>query len=232
MQADLKRSEALSNDYARLLKKSRFPVVACPDFLAISVVGKTFAKANIFLGAQDCAPAGRGALTGEVSATDLATLGVNYVILGHSERRTIAGESDELINQKIKTALVNGLVPIVCLGENLEAKEAGQAKSVLVRQLKKALKGVKVKKASEIIIAYEPIWAIGTGQAIIPKEANAIHHFLKASAFKLLKVKPRLVYGGSVTADNSALFLKEPQIDGLLIGGASLNAIELAQICS
>ncbi len=231
MQVDLSQALALAKEYKRVLKNSRHELVACPDFLALPTVAKIISGTKVALGVQDCAPASRGALTGEISPVDLITLGAHYVIIGHSERRLIMKESDNLIRLKIEAALKEKLVPIICVGESLPDKEAGRAKTILLNQLKAALKGLKLKKASDIIIAYEPIWAIGTGEPIIPLEAGAIHRFLKSQAAKFTGLTPRVIYGGSVNAANAALFLAESQVDGLLVGGASLKADDFSVIC-
>ena len=222
----------LAKDYKRVLKNVKHLVVACPDFLALPSVAKIFNKTKLFLGAQDCAPASRGALTGEVSATDVFSLGARYVILGHSERRLVMAESNDLIRLKIEAALKGKLTPIICVGESLPDKEAGRAKEILSTQLKSAIKGLKLKKASDIIIAYEPIWAIGTGEPIIPIEAENIHRFLKAQAANIVGQIPRVIYGGSVNADNATIFLKQANVDGLLVGGASLDVNKFVSICS
>lgn len=232
MQIGPEQGLVLAKEYKRVLKNVKNEVVACPDFLALSSVAKIFPKTKISLGAQDCAPASRGALTGEVSAADLIGLGARYIILGHSERRLVMAESNDLIRLKIEAALKERLIPIICVGESLPDKEAGKAKEVLSAQLKSAIKGLKLKKASDIIIAYEPIWAIGTGEPIIPVEAESIHRFLKAQAAKIIGQIPRVIYGGSVNAENASAFLKQENVDGLLVGGASLDANKFVKICS
>jgi triosephosphate isomerase len=205
-------------------------LVICPDYLALSSVAKLIKSSPILLGAQDCASLNRGTLTGEISPLDLKNLGVKYVIIGHSERRTKLGESDQLINEKIKAALALKLIPVICLGESLEIKESGQTRKFLMSELKSALRTVEISSASSLIIAYEPLWAIGTGHAIIPAEAELMAAFLEAEAAKILKKKVRVVYGGSVDVDNAAEFLKQKHIAGLLVGGASLKA-NFSSIC-
>ncbi len=222
----------LAKEYKRLLKNVKNELVACPDFLALPGIAKIFSQTKIALGAQDCAPASRGALTGEVAAIDLSSLGARYVIIGHSERRLVMGEGNDLIRLKIEVALKEKLIPIICVGESLPDKEAGKAKEILAAQLKSAIKGLNLKKANDIIIAYEPIWAIGTGEPIIPVEAENIHRFLKAQSAKLIGQIPRVIYGGSVNVDNAANFLKQANVDGLLVGGASLDAAKFYNICS
>lgn len=231
MQLDYAQGLRLARDYKKTLKDIKSEIVVCSDFLTLPLIAKVFAKTKIALGAQDCAPASRGAFTGEISAADLFRLGVRYVILGHSERRLIMSESNELIRLKTEISLQEKLTPIVCVGESLADKEAGKTKEVLLAQLKLALKGAKIKRAADIIIAYEPIWAIGTGEAIIPLEAERIHRFLKDQAVKLIGLAPRVIYGGSVGPGNAINFLQQANVDGLLVGGASLDAGKFARLC-
>jgi triosephosphate isomerase len=184
------------------------------------------------LGAQDSAVTNYGAYTGEVSPVNLKALGVKYVIIGHSERREHLHENAAIINAKIKTALTNKLIPVLCVGEKLIEKENGDAKKFLSQELRLALRGVKIKSAGDLVIAYEPLWAIGTGHSIIPLEANIINAFIRAQAAKILHKSVRVIYGGSVAAENSAEFLRQKNVDGLLVGGASLKVEEFSSICS
>ena len=231
MQLDSTQGLLLAKEYKKVLKNVRSEIVVCSDFLTLPLIAKVFTKTKFTLGAQDCAPASRGALTGEISATDLFSLGARYVILGHSERRLIMSESNELIRLKIEIAHKEKLTPIVCVGESLADKEAGKTKDVLLSQLKSALKGLKLRRATDIIIAYEPIWAIGTGEAIIPLEAESIHRFLKDQASKLIGFAPRVIYGGSIGPNNAINFLQQTSVDGLLVGGASLDAGKFTRLC-
>lgn len=220
MQLSPKESITLAKKFkARAEKGSQ--IIICPDFLSLPLISPLLKRTAISLGAQDCANKERGALTGEISPADLKTLGVKYVIIGHSERREKLGENDQLINSKIIAALKNGLVPIICVGEKLTDKEAGRTRQVLNSQLRYALRGVKIKKASDLIIAYEPLWAIGTGQAIIPAEAELIASFLEKETKKILGKKIAVLYGGSVDLQNAPIFLEQNHVAGLLVGGAS-----------
>jgi triosephosphate isomerase len=195
-------------------------------------VATALAKSAIAWGGQDCSPHASGAYTGEVSAAMLAELGCRHVIVGHSERRAMHGESDELVAAKAAAALANGLVPIVCVGETLAEREAGTTERVVARQLGAVIEllGARI---DEVVVAYEPVWAIGTGKTATPAEAQAVHAFLRAlladrgaSAGAI-----RILYGGSVKADNAAQLFAEPDLDGGLIGGASLKAADFIAIC-
>lgn len=213
-------------------KKSSNQVVICPDYLALPAIAAILKGGSYQLGAQDSAITNFGAYTGEVSPANLKSLGVKYIILGHSERREHLHENSAIINAKIKAALQNKLMPVLCVGEKLAEKESGETKKYLNEELRHALKGVKLNKATDLVIAYEPLWAIGTGQASLSSEANLISLFIKQQAFKILKKNIQVLYGGSVQADNYSQFLKEKNIDGLLVGGASLKLKEFNQICS
>jgi len=233
MQLKFQDSILLAKKIAKNIKKPKAEVIVFPEYLSLPAISQIFKKTKIKVGAQDGAANFLGAYTGEVSALNIKALGASHVIIGHSERRQIFGETNELINIKIKSALATGLTAIVCVGENLAQKEKGETKNVLLNQLKGALAGLNSKtfiKPLKVIVAYEPIWAIGTGKAIIPAEANLIHTFLKKEIKKLIKQEVLIIYGGSVNLDNAAAFLNFPQIAGLLIGGASLKAHVLKKI--
>ncbi len=231
MQLSIKESLELAKTFKTKIKNTKNDIVVCPDFLSLPFIGPVFNKTGIDLGAQNCALTEKGAYTGEVSVLNLKTLGAKYVIVGHSERRLHLHENSALINQKIKVALANKLIPILCIGEKIEEKEAGQTKRVLLDELKRALSGIKIKNSKDIIVAYEPLWAIGSGHFMIPVEAEIIHFFIKKEANKLLKKNISVIYGGSVDSKNAPLFLKQNNVDGFLIGGASLKADEFINIC-
>lgn len=230
MQLGFKDSQILAKELKQKVKNTTAEIVICPDYLSLSSIAVTLSETSLHLGAQDCAIKASGALTGEVSPVSLKEVGADYVIVGHWERRTILKEDSELINTKIKSALLAKLVPIVCIGENLAEREAKLTKKVLLGQLKGALKGVKIKNTSGLVVAYEPIWAIGTGASIVPQEAETIHIFIKSEVAKILDKKVRIVYGGSVNSKNATEFLNKKNVDGLLVGGASLDAKEFIQI--
>jgi triosephosphate isomerase len=202
-------------------------VAVFPPFTAISEVYKVIRDSKIGLGAQNLWCEDNGAYTGEVSPAFIADAGCRYAIVGHSERRKYAKESDQLINGKIKAALKWKLIPIVCVGETLEQREKGKAHDVIERELLGAFEGLSEGDLSEMILAYEPVWAIGTGRTATPEIAQEIHQFVR----QLVQTKYgngtavnlRILYGGSVTPDNVEVLLSQDDIDGALVGGASLN---------
>jgi len=187
------------------------------------------------LGAQNVYPAEEGAFTGEISGKMLVDLGCKYVILGHSERRTLMGETDAQVNAKIYAALKCGLLPIVCIGETLEQREAGNTSKVVRDQLRGSLAGMTVEQMSKTVLAYEPIWAIGTGKTASPAQAEEVHADIRALLVELFgdatASKTIIQYGGSVKADNAMELLGQPNIDGALVGGASLKAETFLPIC-
>ena len=238
MKLDYKSSLALAKQVLASVKKSqkiKSEVVICPDYLSITPLAKIFHSSPVKLGAQDSAMTDRGAFTGEVSAADLSALGVKYVIVGHSERREHLHENSSIINAKIKTSLTYNLTPIVCVGEKLMEKKSGEARKYLSKELNRALRGVKIKSAADLIIAYEPIWAISSSssaRAMSAMEAEEIQKFLKGRAARILHKNLRVIYGGSVNSKNAGEFLQQKNIDGLLVGAASINNTEFMSICS
>jgi triosephosphate isomerase len=209
-------------------------LVICPDYLSLPAVAKILRPSRLRLGAQDSAGASRGAFTGEVSPADLKAFGARYVIIGHSERREHLHENSAIINAKIQSALAHKLIPILCVGEKLTERNNGEARQYLSGELSRALSGVRIKSAADLIIAYEPVWAISTGHGarpLVASETDAIQKFLKTRAARILKKSPRVIYGGSVNAANAAEFLRQKNIDGLLVGAASLNSAEFMAIC-
>lgn len=233
MQLSLKESLELAKQYTKKVNSRKNEVVVCPDYAALPFLNPILKPFGFILGAQDCAAFTKGAYTGEVSPQNIKTLGAKYVILGHSERREHLHENSMLINGKIKAALNNNLVPVLCIGEKLTEKKAGMTKDYLLQELRHGLKGVKIKTSADLIIAYEPVWAISTNKnakPILPQEAGLIQKFIKEQAGKILKKPVRVLYGGSVNADNAFRFLNQENIDGLLIGGASLKLPEFVKI--
>jgi triosephosphate isomerase len=209
-------------------------VVVCPPFPYLSLAVECFAGSVLGVGAQDMHSAPCGAHTGEVSAEMLLDVGCNWVILGHSERRAGNGEDDIVVARKTRTALVAGLSPIVCVGETLEQREAGRTFDVVAAQLSAVLEGAGPERAASLVLAYEPVWAIGTGLTASPEQAQEVHSRLRqqAEAFAPDAGRSlRVLYGGSVKAANAAALFAMPDIDGGLIGGASLDAGEFAAIC-
>ncbi len=209
-------------------------IVVCPPFIALSSVAEALSGSKIKVGAQNLYFEEKGAYTGEVSASMLAGLG-EYVIIGHSERRQYFGETDESVNKKVKAALAHGLKPIVCVGENLKQYEANETGAVVSSQIKSGLIGLAVEQLKSIVIAYEPIWAIGTGKAATGAGANSVVSInirgpLSELFGESIAQATRVQYGGSVTPGNIAEFMTMPEIDGALVGGASLKANDFAEI--
>lgn len=205
--------------------------VVCPPFVSLAAIKEIIKGTTIQLGAQNMYSEDKGAYTGEVSPVMLSPL-CQFVILGHSERRQYFGETDQVVNQKVKTAHKAGLKPILCVGERLEENEAGKTREVVTRQVRGALAGVEA--LGETVIAYEPIWAIGTGKAASGQEANITIGIIRSTVGDLYGIPAalslRILYGGSVTAANIAEFIKQPEIDGGLVGGASLKSSEFLSI--
>lgn len=201
-------------------------LVLCPTFISLEQVGRVLKNTNVNLGAQDVFWRDSGSFTGEVSAPMLKKIGCRYVILGHSERRQYLGETDQIVNKKLKNVLDNNLIPIVCVGENKKERETKQHIRVIKKQLLEAFKNVKIKKNQKIIIAYEPVWVIGTGMAIDSGEANKMHGIIRKYLEKkyganLIKNNFIITYGGSIDKNNILEFTKEAEIEGVLVGGAS-----------
>ena len=207
--------------------------VLIPPFPWLVPIGELISGTGIELGAQDCAVEDQGAFTGEVSAKMLAPL-CRYVIVGHSERRHVLGENDALVAAKLAAALRNEVRPILCVGERLNEREHGQARGVVERQLESALGGVDVTGISHVVVAYEPVWAIGTGRAATPDDAREmadwIREVIARHAGSAVADQVRVQYGGSVNPDNAIGFLALPEIDGALVGGASLRAGQFTRI--
>jgi triosephosphate isomerase len=208
-------------------------IVVCPPFTSIDAAVKAAAGSNIKVGAQNLHWEDSGAFTGEISASMLKELGVEYVIIGHSERRQYFGETDETVNRRLGAALDAGLKPIVCIGELLAEREGGETEKVLEAQLEGGLVGVSIEQIAGVVIAYEPVWAIGTGKTATPEMAEETHAYIRKkliSMFGYQAEKVRIQYGGSMKADNSATLVAQPNIDGGLIGGASLKAESFAEL--
>jgi triosephosphate isomerase len=210
-------------------------VVLAPPFTALKALADRLEGSNIEVAAQDvAAEPGPGAFTGEVSAAMIKDAGARYTIIGHSERRQYYDETDESVNRKIVAALGAGLLPIVCVGERLEERDAGHAESVVAGQLAGGMRNLTVTDGSRIIIAYEPVWAIGTGRTATPHIAQLMHAFIRSRIRDMfgdsVAAGMRILYGGSVKPDNAAALMNETDIDGALVGGASLEAESFAQI--
>ncbi len=207
-------------------------VAVCVPFPYLSESAVALAGSDVRWGAQDCSVHAAGAYTGEVSAGMLAEFGCRYVIVGHSERRQYHGETDQLVADKAKAALAKGVTPIVCVGETLAQRQAGETEAVVKRQLSAVIHTL-AHCAGEMVVAYEPVWAIGTGQVATPEQAQAVHALLRAQ-LKAATPKAdamRILYGGSMKPDNAASLLAQPDIDGGLIGGAALKAADFVAVC-
>ena len=210
-------------------------VVIAPVFTALKTVADRLEGSNVGVAAQDCATQnGFGALTGEVAPTMLKDVGCKYTIIGHSERRQFFGETDASVNSKTKAALEAGLTAIVCVGESLAEREAGMAEEVVAGQLSNGLSGLTVDEMSRIIIAYEPVWAIGTGKTATPAQAQEMHghirNVVEKDHGKDVAASVRILYGGSVKPENIGELMGQPDVDGALVGGASLDAESFAKI--
>ncbi len=207
-------------------------VAVCAPFPYLADVALSLQGDGIAWGAQDCSAFDSGAYTGEVAAAMLAEFGCRYVIVGHSERRAMHHESDQLVADKAKAALAHRLTPIVCVGETLAERDAGQTDAVVKRQLSAVIHTL-AHCISQVVVAYEPVWAIGTGKTASPEQAQAVHALLRAqlAAASEKAVEMKILYGGSVKADNAATLFSQADIDGGLIGGASLKAADFAAIC-
>src|SRR5450755_4849312 len=213
---------------------TRDEIVVCPPFLDLPAALEAAKGSNVAIGGQNVHWKEEGAFTGETSAALLLALGVTHVIIGHSERRQYFGETDDTVNLKLKSALEAGLVPIVCVGEVLEEREANLTDDVLRRQCLRAFNKVSAKKAAHLIVAYEPVWAIGTGKTATPDMAADAHASIRAEAAESFGQefadKLRILYGGSVQPDNAHALMSEEEIDGALVGGASLDPKSFAAI--
>ena len=217
-------------------------LVLCPPSLYLGTVGTalklsgTASPSGVWLGGQNMHDKPSGAYTGEVAAAMLTDIGCHYVILGHSERRTLFGETDATVNAKTKAALAAGLVPIVCVGETLEEREAGKTQAVVTEQVQGSLAGLAPEEIAKIVIAYEPVWAIGTGKVATPEQAQEVHALIRGllatMASPAVAAEVTIQYGGSVKPDNAASLAVQPDIDGALVGGASLKADDFLGIAA
>jgi len=213
---------------------NRDEIVICPPFVDLHTAVEAARNSNVAVGAQNLHWEKEGAFTGEISAQMLTAIGVTHVIIGHSERRQYFKESDDSVNCKLKMALDHGLVPIVCVGEVLEECEGGLTEEVISRQCLRAFSGIPPQKASKLIVAYEPVWAIGTGKTATPQMASDAHSVIRHKTGQMFGKEfadeLRILYGGSVKPDNATALMSEPQIDGALVGGASLDPASFAGI--
>jgi triosephosphate isomerase len=212
----------------------RDEMVVCPPFVDLAAAVMATRDSNVHVGAQDLHWEKEGAYTGEISAAMLLAIGCTHVIIGHSERRQYFGETDDIVNAKLKAALEAGFTPIVCVGEVLEEREAGLTDDVLRRQCLRAFNAISGKKAAKLVVAYEPVWAIGTGKTATPQLAADAHRLIRGEVAKAmgdgLAAQLRILYGGSVKPDNVKALMSEEEIDGALVGGASLDPKSFAAI--
>ena len=230
MNCTVKDAITLVNELKReLIDETKVDVIVCPPFTAISSVSEIIEESPIEVGGQNMFWEPKGAYTGEVSSQMLVDLGCKYVIIGHSERRQYFGETNETVNKKIKAALGADLKPIICVGETKEQRDKGITEAVVTEQIKEGLKDISGENILKCIIAYEPIWAIGTGVNATPEQAQDVHNLIRNKLLaekydKDIAKQIRIQYGGSVKPDNIKSLMQKPDIDGALVGGASLKA--------
>ena len=209
-------------------------IVVCPTYVSLYCVGKALAGSNIAMGGQDAYAKESGAYTGAISPQMLADAGCTWTIIGHSERRHIFGDTDALLNEKLRFSLASGLKVMFCIGELLEERKGGKMEDVVKRQVVEGLKGLTAADLANVVLAYEPVWAIGTGETASPEQAEEVHVFTRALVRDLFGADAaeaiRIQYGGSVKADNAAELLAKPNVDGFLVGGAALKADSFAAI--
>lgn len=222
-------------DFApRVAGATETEIVICPPFTSLVAVGEGIRGTNIALGAQNLYHEPQGAFTGEISAAMLRDLGCQYVIIGHSERRQYFGETDDSVTQKVKAAYTHGLTPILCVGETLQERDAGETRMVVRRQMEKPLVVLTADQATRLVIAYEPVWAIGSGRAATLEDANEVSAYIRRIIANIfgdqVAQAVRIQYGGSVKPANIGQFMAQPDIDGALVGGASLEAESFAGI--
>jgi len=214
---------------------ARAEVLVCPPFVYLWETGRLLKDSEVAMGAQSVCAESLGAFTGEVSGAMLRDVGCRYVLVGHSERRQLYGESDSLVARKFMAAQAQGLVPVLCVGETLEEREGGRTNEVVARQLEAVLSVSGVGSLASAVIAYEPVWAIGTGRTASPEQAQEVHAMIRGKVAALdatIASSVRILYGGSVKASNARELFAMADIDGGLVGGASLKAEEFAQICA
>ena len=234
MNNTIAETKALIEELKPLVKDAKCDVVICTPSTDLATAVELTKGSNIKVGAENVHWAEKGAFTGEISAKMLVELGVEYVIIGHSERRQYFGETDATVNARTKAALAAGLKPIICVGETLEQREKNRTKSVLRKQVNGAFDGIEAEELTNIVVAYEPVWAIGTGKTATSEQAEETIKNIRSMIAKLygrkLANKLRIQYGGSMNPKNAHELMEQPDIDGGLIGGASLKAIDFSQV--
>jgi len=226
-------AESIASGSSEIADRS-ISVAVFPPFVYLPSVFKALSVSNIAVGAQDFYFEQNGAFTGEISVSMLKDIGCTFALCGHSERRHVIGERDELINKKVASAISGGLLPILCVGELLDERKASQTNEVVTRQVKNGLAGLNAEKISAVTIAYEPVWAIGTGLTATPQQAQEAHELVRKLLTEMydaqLAEEIRILYGGSAKPDNAAELMAQQDVDGLLVGGASLNADDFLSI--
>ncbi|MCM8764420.1 MAG: triose-phosphate isomerase [Candidatus Omnitrophica bacterium] len=228
-----KEAENFALELKKIQKYDDRDILVCPSFPAISCVSRILADTGIYVGAQNVYPAKEGAFTGEVSPLMLKDAGAQFVICGHSERRQILKETDDLIGEKVRVVVEYDMIPILCVGETLQQNEKGETFSVVKMQIEQGLKNVSGDKIKNIVIAYEPVWAIGTGKNASPQQASEVHAFIRAivqQKYGEVANSIRILYGGSVKPDNIDDLMAEKDINGALVGGASLKFESFSRI--
>jgi len=227
-------AELLVRALLPMVEKAAAEVVVCPPFTALDRVARLIEGTDVKLGAQNVYWENEGAFTGEIAPNMLEDLGVRYVIVGHSERRQYFHEEDSTVNRRALAVLASGMSPIICVGERLEQRESGQTNEIVASQVRGALAGFTLQQLHSSVLAYEPVWAIGTGKVATPEQAQDVHHMIRGLIADLFDQKVadavRIQYGGSVKADNAEGLFAKPDIDGALVGGASLKAESFAAI--
>lgn len=237
MHGDSASNQALISEIcAGLAATTKVQVLVCPPFPYLAAVKQSIGAAALEVGAQDvAAQAKAGAFTGEVLGSMLKDVGCTHVIVGHSERRALFGDADAVVGQKVAAAIAAGLIPILCVGETLDEREAGQTEAVIARQLDAVMAINPVSGLGTLVVAYEPVWAIGTGKTASPEQAQAVHEFIRGRVAQLdakLADRLQILYGGSVKPDNALQIFAMPDVDGGLIGGAALKAQDFLAICA
>lgn len=236
MNVGVRESVALARGTLLMLRGRKIipEVVACPSFVALSEVHKVVARSSVALGAQDVFWEEQGSYTGEVSVRMLAELGVSHVIIGHSERRALFGETDGMVNKKVLVALAQGLTPVLCIGETQEQHAVGTQQDAVLSQLTAALSGVRFKPRDRLLVAYEPVWAIGSGQTPEVPDIVTMHAFIRARLHEMFPNVAasafHVLYGGSVDGENAYRFLREDEVNGVLVGGASVKLNQFKDI--
>jgi triosephosphate isomerase len=233
MHKTLAEAEAFARELLPLVAGATAEIAVAPSFVALAALGRALAGSAVALAAQNVNPAEQGAFTGETSAAMLADAGCRYAIVGHSERRALYGETNAFVAAKAAALLAKGIRPIVCVGESLAEREAGRTLAIVGGQLRESLASVAKERAADVVIAYEPVWAIGTGRTATPEMAQEVHAALRAELVQRFGAAGnaiRIQYGGSVKPENTAELMAQADIDGALVGGASLDAKSFAAI--